>query len=245
VAPSPPDLLQPGRWSWSLLSPFAAPAAAGGRGISFLRCGLVIRIRFYLFWRVVGIVRAAFGWINLPQLYSHVGDGLQGGVSELMATCAGWPFRSAAWSSRWSSDLARSVSQCVTDVRGFSQQRWRPGEMILLERGCWSGGGGFAVLLRLTSSMRAGRSWSKTAWGHLSVDVPQRHMPRCMQRACSSTHKAFLAMVLSRILQWWRLGVSYGVRLGDAKGGQRPLATVVAWNLKDRFIFSDLLGFYL
>jgi hypothetical protein len=52
-------------------------------------------------------------------------------------------------------------------------------------------------------------------------------------------------MVLSRILHWWRLGVSYGVRLGGAGGGRRPLAMVVAGNPKDRFIFLDLIGLYL
>jgi hypothetical protein len=54
-----------------------------------------------------------------------------------------------------------------------------------------------------------------------------------------------LAMVISRILQWWRLSVSYVVRLGGAGGVRRPLATVVAENLRDCFLFLDLLGFYL
>jgi hypothetical protein len=52
-------------------------------------------------------------------------------------------------------------------------------------------------------------------------------------------------MVLSQILQWWRLGVSYDVRLGGARGGRRPLAKVVAGNPRDRFLFLDVLGFYL
>jgi hypothetical protein len=65
-----------------------------------------------------------------------------------------------------------------------------------------------------------------------------------MQQACSSTHKASLVMVLSRILQWWRLGVSSGVRL-DGAGVGRRLATVVTGNSRDRFVFLDLLGFYL
>jgi hypothetical protein len=89
------------------------------------------------------------------------------------------------------------------------------------------------------------RSLSKTARGRPSVGVPQRHVPRCMQRTCSSTHKVSLVMVLSRILHWWRLGVSYGVLLGGAGGGRRPLAMVVAGNPKDRFIFLDLIGLYL
>jgi hypothetical protein len=51
-------------------------------------------------------------------------------------------------------------------------------------------------------------------------------------------------MVLSRILQWWRLGVSSGVRLGDAGVGRQPLA-VVAGNPRGRFVFLYLLEFYL
>jgi hypothetical protein len=35
------------------------------------------------------------------------------------------------------------------------------------------------------------------------------------------------------------------VRLGDVGVGRRPLASVVAENLRDRFIFIDLLRFYL
>jgi hypothetical protein len=46
-------------------------------------------------------------------------------------------------------------------------------------------------------------------------------------------------------LDWWRFGVSSGVRLGGTGGGRRPLATVVAGNPRDRFVFLDLLGFYL
>jgi hypothetical protein len=52
-------------------------------------------------------------------------------------------------------------------------------------------------------------------------------------------------MVLFWILQWWRLDVSSGVRLGGAGVGRRPLAMVVAGNPRDRFVFLDLLGFYL
>jgi hypothetical protein len=52
-------------------------------------------------------------------------------------------------------------------------------------------------------------------------------------------------MVLYRILQWWRLGVSPGVRLDDAGVRRRPLAMVVAGNPRDRFVFLDILEFYL
>ena len=95
-----------------------------------------------------------------------------------------------------------------------------------------------------TSSMGGDRYWSKTTRGRLPVDVPQRHVPRCVQQACSSTHKVLLAMMLSQILQWWRIGVS-GVRLGGAGVGWRLLATAVAGNTRDRFVFLGLLGFYL
>jgi hypothetical protein len=35
------------------------------------------------------------------------------------------------------------------------------------------------------------------------------------------------------------------VRLGDAGVGWRPMASVVAGNPRDRFVFIDLLWFYL
>jgi hypothetical protein len=97
----------------------------------------------------------------------------------------------------------------------------------------------------LTLSMGGSGSWSKIAWGHPPVDMPQWHVPWCMQQACSSAHKASLVMVLSWIWQWWRLNVSFGVHLGDAGVGWRPLASVVAGNPRDWFVFIDLLRFYL
>jgi hypothetical protein len=51
-----------------------------------------------------------------------------------------------------------------------------------------------------TSSMGCGGSWSKVARGRSPIDVPQQHVPCCLQRACSSTHKALLAMVEARRL---------------------------------------------
>ena len=165
-------------------------------------------------------------------------------VSELLATCAYQFFKSAPWSSRHSSDLARSVSRRVAGVRCCPRRRWRSGR-----GGC----SGARMLVRRwwiwryspSSLMGCGVSWSKTAWGRPPVDVPQRHVPRCLQQACSSTHKASLAMVLFCILQWWRLGVSSCIRLGGTGVGRRPLATVVAGNPRDRFVVLDLLGFYL
>jgi hypothetical protein len=62
---------------------------------------------------------------------------------------------------------------------------------------------------------------------------------------CSSTHKASLAMLLSWIWQWWRLSIPTGVRLGDVGVGRRPLASVVAENPRDQFIFINPLWFYL
>jgi hypothetical protein len=69
----------------------------------------------------------------------------------------------------------------------------------------------------------------------------QRHAPCCVQHACSSTHKASLSMVLSWIFQWWRLDISFGMRLDDTGLGRWPLASMVAGNPKNQFIFLDLL----
>jgi hypothetical protein len=71
--------------------------------------------------------------------------------------CVGRPLRSAARSSRRSLDLAFMV------IRDGAGSR---GEVILLKRGCWSGGGGFAFLLRL-------RQWEATYLGpRQHGDVP-------------------------------------------------------------------------
>jgi hypothetical protein len=58
--------------------------AAGGRGTPFLHFGLLVRVWFCFVWHIVGIVGATSRRINLPQLYSHIGDDLQGGISELI-----------------------------------------------------------------------------------------------------------------------------------------------------------------
>jgi hypothetical protein len=52
-------------------------------------------------------------------------------------------------------------------------------------------------------------------------------------------------MVLSWIWQWWSLGVPSGMCLGDAGVGWRPLALAIAGNPRNRFVFIDLLWFYL
>jgi hypothetical protein len=51
--------------------------------------------------------------------------------------------------------------------------------------------------------------------------------------------------MLSWILQWWSIGVSFGIRLSGAGVERWPLATVVTENLRDRFVFLDLLEFYM
>jgi hypothetical protein len=66
-----------------------------------------------------------------------------------------------------------------------------------------------------------------------------------MQQVYSSTHKASLAMVLSLIWQCWRLCVSSSMRLDDAGVGRWPLASVVAGNPRNQFVFIDHLRFYL
>ena len=83
------DLSRPGRWP---PLPPAAPAA-GGRGTPFLRS--VVRFWICRSWCAVGVVEAAPGRINLPQLHSHIGGAVHGGVSELMALCDCRFFRSA------------------------------------------------------------------------------------------------------------------------------------------------------
>jgi hypothetical protein len=96
-----------------------------------------------------------------------------------------------------------------------------------------------------TSSMGGGRSWSKTTRGRPLVDVPHRYVPCYVQRGCSSTNKASVAIVFTWIWQWWRLDVTSGVHLNDAGVGRRQLALVVAGNPRDRFVFLDLLQIYL
>ena len=64
----------------------------------FLR--LIVLVRVCLLWGVVRVVGAAAGKINLPQLHSHTGGDLHGGVSELMATCAAMALALAA-RARW------------------------------------------------------------------------------------------------------------------------------------------------
>jgi hypothetical protein len=75
------------------------------------------RVRVCLLWCAVGMVAAAPERRNMPCLYSHTGDDLHGGVSEVRAMWVVRSFRTAAWSSRYSVDLVRSVSQCVASLR--------------------------------------------------------------------------------------------------------------------------------
>jgi hypothetical protein len=72
---------------------------------------------------------------------------------------------------------------------------------------------------------------------------PQRHVPRCLQRVCSSTHKASLAMVLFWIWQWRRLDVSSNVRPGGVGVWRRPLLLTSAEKSRDSSIFFYSLGF--
>jgi hypothetical protein len=82
-------------------------------------------------------------------------------------------------------DLARSVSQCVADISiVIYGGTCRRGDVVSVERGCWFEGDGFAILLQLRRWEAAG-SWFKMTWGRLSVDVPQRHVSRCVHQACS------------------------------------------------------------
>jgi hypothetical protein len=187
---------------------------------------------------------AASGLINLPQLYSHIDDNLLGCASELMATCDHWSIILIAWSSRRLSDLARSVYRSVTSVCCYPRRRWQSGEVVLLERTCWSGSGWFVILLRL-------HWWEATDLGPRQhgdvppVDVPHRHVPHCLQHVFSSTHKAMLGMVFFfGSCNGGGSCVSPGVRLDDAGVRRQPLGTVVAGNPRNCLVFLDLLGFY-
>jgi hypothetical protein len=132
IAPLDLHHLWQGRWSWYSLSLCLPLRQWQGRGTLFLHSSLVVKVRFCLMWCVVRVVGAASGRINLPQLYSHVsGDGLLAGVSELTATCASQSFGTASWSSRRSSDLARSNSRCIVVIRDDVGSQ---DELVLLER---------------------------------------------------------------------------------------------------------------
>ena len=85
------------------------------------------------------------GQINLP-LHSHTGGDLHGGVSELMATYVVRSCRSAAWSSRRSSDLAMNKSISVSSpMRCSTLWSVRDLDGSVSKRG-WCGGGIFPVV---------------------------------------------------------------------------------------------------
>jgi hypothetical protein len=112
--------------AWRLVSSPSACRSDDNRD-GVLRFGLVSRVRVCQLWCAVGVVGSPVERINLGQLYSHAGVDLHDGVLELMALCACRYFRSAAWSSRLSSDLPRSVSRYVVAVYRFPRRRWEHG----------------------------------------------------------------------------------------------------------------------
>jgi hypothetical protein len=178
-----------------------------------------------LLWCVVGLVGAAPRRINPPQLYSYTDDDIHGEVSELMSTSYR-SFRSASWSSCRCSDMGRSVSRPVDDVCLYTPRRWGPGQggcsrARILPQRWW--------FCRYSSSswMGCGRSWSNITQRRPPIDVPHRYLHRCLQRACSSTHKGSFAMVLFWIWQWRRLAVSSKAHIdGVGFGGDRWLRRV-------------------
>jgi hypothetical protein len=84
----------------------------------------------------------------------------------------------------------------------------------MLVRGWW------ICLYSSTSLMGCGESWSKIAWGRLSVDVPQQHVPHVACRVLSiivgDGASLDLAMVEARRLfqhasRWhWSLAAATG-----------------------------------
>jgi hypothetical protein len=126
--------------------------------------------------------------INLPHLYSHTSGDLHSGASKVMATCLSHP-------SDRQLGLLASLQIWRDMFLGALAYAGCQGEMVSLERECWSGSGGSIVLLRL-------RRWEVASLGpRQHEDIPRltchRNVPRCVQQTCSSTHKALLAMVLS------------------------------------------------
>jgi hypothetical protein len=130
--------------------------------------------------------------INLPHLYSHIGGNLHRGALKVMATYVVRSIRS----SRRSSDLARSVSRCVAG----SRCGW--GEVVYLEWGCWSGGGGSAILLWL-------RQWEAIVLcrrHHGDVLRSTCHSDLCLAACSGSVHR------LTKPRWWW-------CSLGSDNGG--------------------------
>ena len=92
------------------------------------------------------VVGATLRQINRPQLHSHTSGDLHGGVSELMATYVVRSCRSAAWSSRRSSDLAMNKSISVSSpMRCSTLWSVRDLDGSVSKRG-WCGGGIFPVV---------------------------------------------------------------------------------------------------
>jgi hypothetical protein len=120
-------------------------------------------------------------------------------------------------------DLFLGVSLAFVVIHNGAGGR---GEVDALEKECWSEGGGSIVIPDFVDGMRWILVQDNT--GTSLVDVPQRHVPRCLQQACPSTHRASLVMVLSLIWQWWRPGISSNAHLASVE------------NPRDCFVFYPL-----
>jgi hypothetical protein len=86
-------------------------ARTRGRGdIIPMLWSIVGRVKICLLWCIVGVVGAAAGQINMPQLYYCTSGDLHDDSSDFMAMCDGQSFRLTSWFSRCSLDQFLDVS---------------------------------------------------------------------------------------------------------------------------------------
>jgi hypothetical protein len=176
------------------------------------------------------------------QLYSHTGGNID---IELMAMCASdpldWLLGLLVVLRIWR-DQFLSVSLAFAVSYGGVRCQ---GEVEALERGfCSEGGGGYVILPRLCRWDAIDLGLTKqggVSWSTCHIDM----WPSCLQWVCLSIHKVSLAMLLLWIWRWWTLVVSSNACLGGVEIWRRPLASAIAENSNDNYVFFYSLGFYL
>jgi hypothetical protein len=192
-------------------------------------------------WSVIGVVRAAPGWINLPQLYFHTGGVLHGGVSELMTSCVcrflglaalsfldGIVVAEAAIPSGVyvlllcpccygvGSDVMVEHGGCLVQEYGqtvvCAGDRWK---MVYHVLGLWMKAHRFDFLPRCRS--RAGVSWSSIACSGTclsTVLVLLKANYFGVLKSCWLAMKPHQARVM-----WWCVFRPFGSRFDGVKGG--------------------------